>query len=73
MAVAAAHHSLSTGAIILIALGGVLALLGLALGYMSWQGLEPAWMARARHTLGELELHLSANWSEFADWLCLGR
>jgi hypothetical protein len=66
-------HQLSTGAIVLIAAGGLLALLGLGIGFLSWQGLEPAWLLRARHTLGELNFHIGANWAEFADWLRFGR
>lgn len=57
----------------LIALG---ALLLLVLATWAWgrlRGWDPAWAARARHGWGEAGFRTTTTWSEFTDWLRLGR
>jgi hypothetical protein len=50
----------------LIALGALLLLTLRALG------LDPAWLARTRHSLGEARYRASGLVAEFGDWLRLG-
>jgi hypothetical protein len=56
---------------------GVLALLallaGLAVAASRWGGWEPGWAVRARHATGEAGHRVGLTFSEFADWLRLGR
>jgi hypothetical protein len=47
----------------------VFALVGLA----RWWAFEPPWLVRSRHATGEAGWRISAAWSEFTDWLRLGR
>jgi hypothetical protein len=47
------------------AAAGLLALRGL--------GLEPEWLAGARHALGEARYRAAGVLAEFGDWLRLGR
>jgi hypothetical protein len=54
-------------------LTGLLALAGLAYGLARWRAWEPPWALRARHAAGEAGWRASATWSEFTDWLRLGR
>jgi hypothetical protein len=51
------------------------ALLGLLLlwGWARLRGWDPVWAARARHACGEAGDRMTATWSEFTDWLRLGR
>lgn len=59
--------------IALIAVGGLL-LLGLLLwGWARLRGWDPTWTSRWRQAWGEAGFRTSATWSEFADWLRLGR
>ncbi|MGZ6709606.1 MAG: hypothetical protein ACXVFN_22015 [Solirubrobacteraceae bacterium] len=46
-----------------------LALLALA----RWWAWEPAWLVRWRHASGEAGWRAGAAWSEFRDWVRLGR
>jgi hypothetical protein len=56
-----------------IALGALLALL-LALWLLGrLRGWDPPWLARQRHAWGEAGFRTSSTWSEFADWLRIGR
>jgi hypothetical protein len=52
-------------ALLVLALGG---LLGLRL-----LGLDPQWLARTRHALGEARYRTRGVLAEFGDWLRLGR
>jgi cobalamin biosynthesis Mg chelatase CobN len=52
---------------------GLLALAGLAFGLARWRGWEPPWALRTRHALGEAGWRAGNTWSEFADWVRLGR
>jgi hypothetical protein len=70
-----AHRSsgLSTPAIALAVLGGLL-----ALGCLTWAlarmlAYEPRWLQSLRHALAEGGFRASATWAEFADWARLGR
>jgi hypothetical protein len=59
--------------IALVALGTVL-LLGLLLwGWARMRGWDPTWLARLRHGWGEAGFRSTSTWSEFTDWLRLGR
>jgi hypothetical protein len=49
-----------------------------AIGCLSWavarrRALEPRWLLSLRHTLAEAGFRASETWSEFGDWLRLGR
>jgi hypothetical protein len=57
----------------LIALGALTLLALLAWGWTRMRGWDPAWAARARHGWGEAGFRATTTWSEFADWLRLGR
>jgi hypothetical protein len=64
---------LSTGAIVVAVLGGVV-----ALGCLSWaiarrRAFEPRWLLSLRHTVAEAGFRASATWAEFTDWVRLGR
>jgi len=52
---------------------GVLALCMLAFGVMRWFAWEPAWAVRFRHAAGEAGWRASSTWSDFADYVRLGR
>jgi hypothetical protein len=65
--------SLPAPLIALVALAGVLAVAGLVAGLARWRGWEPPWALRARHALGEAGWRAGNTWSEFADWVRLGR
>jgi hypothetical protein len=53
---------------------GVLVLLALVLWALSrWQAWEPPWLVRFRHATGEAGWRAGNAWSEFTDWLRLGR
>lgn len=75
--VATASHSGATSAPApVIALAIVLVLMAMAALWWSlttWRGLEPGWLAGARHAWGEAGYRASATWAEFTDWLRLGR
>jgi hypothetical protein len=54
-------------------LAALLALAALAYGLARWLAWEPAWALRARHAAGEAGWRAGNTWSEFADWVRLGR
>jgi hypothetical protein len=61
---------------LLIALIAAGALVLLALLLWSWalmRGWDPGWSARVRHSWGEAGFRTTSTWSEFTDWLRLGR
>lgn len=61
---------------LLVAAIAIGALLLLALGAWLWarmRGWDPAWIARQRHAWGEAGFRTTSTWSEFTDWLRLGR
>ncbi len=52
---------------------GVLALCTLAFGVVRFFAWEPAWAARFRHAAGEAGWRASSTWSDFADYVRMGR
>jgi len=54
-------------------LGALLALGGLAYALVHWFAWDPRWGRSARHALGEAGWRAGNTWSEFADWVRLGR
>jgi hypothetical protein len=52
---------------------GLLALAAAAWGAARWWAWDPPWMVRARHAGAEAGWRASAMWSEFTDWVRLGR
>jgi hypothetical protein len=59
--------------IALIALGALVLLTLLVWGLALMRGWDPAWAARTRHRWGEAGYRTISTWSEFTDWLRLGR
>jgi hypothetical protein len=70
-----AHSSshLSGVAIAGAAVAALVALLCLAWGVTRMLAFEPRWWPSLRHSLAEAGFRASATWSEFGDWLRLGR
>ena len=54
-------------------LGALLALGGLLYGLAHWLAWDPRWAQRTRHGLAEAGWRVGSTWSEFADWVRLGR
>lgn len=54
-------------------LGALLALGGLAYGLAHWLAWDPRWAQRLRHAVAEAGWRAGNTWSEFADWVRLGR
>jgi len=59
--------------IALIALGALVLLALLVWGLARARGWDPMWAARTRHSWGEAGYRTISTWSEFTDWLRLGR
>jgi heme A synthase len=59
--------------LVVIVLGALVLALALILAIARWQGVEPPWWPRARHSLAEFGWRASGAWSDFADWVRLGR
>lgn len=57
----------------LIALGVLVLLALLVWALARMRGWDPAWAARTRHSWGEAGYRTTSTWSEFTDWLRLGR
>lgn len=57
----------------LAVLGALLLIGGLLFGAAHWLALDPPWAGRARHALAEAGWRSQGAWSEFADWVRLGR
>jgi hypothetical protein len=57
----------------LVALGALLLLALLLWGWARVRGWDPRWAARMRHSWGEAGYRTTSTWSEFTDWLRLGR
>jgi hypothetical protein len=58
--------------VLAVMLGTLLVLAGLWLA-ARWLGFDPPWLARWRHATQEAGWRASAAWSEFTDWVRLGR
>ena len=54
-------------------LGAMLALAGLVYGLAHWLAWDPRWAQRTRHAFGEAGWRAGNTWSEFSDWVRLGR
>jgi hypothetical protein len=60
--------------VVLLAVLGALVVLALAAwGAVRWWAFEPPWMLRWRHAIAEAGWRAGNAWSEFADWVRLGR
>jgi len=59
--------------LLLAILAGLLAAGGLAFAFVRWFAWEPAWAVRFRHATGEAGWRASSTFSEFADFVRLGR
>jgi len=59
--------------LLLAILAGLLAAGGLAFAFVRWFAWEPAWAIRFRHATGEAGWRASSTFSEFADFVRLGR
>jgi hypothetical protein len=64
---------LSTAAIVIAVIAGLLALGCAAWAIARAQAFEPHWLLSARHTMSEVGFRASSTWSEFSDWVRLGR
>ncbi|HKG02186.1 MAG TPA: hypothetical protein VKB03_03330 [Conexibacter sp.] len=63
-----------TPLVVALIAAGVLVLLALLLwGWARMRGWDPGWTARMRHAWGEAGFRTTSTWSEFTDWLRLGR
>jgi hypothetical protein len=70
----ASHEGgLSGAAIAIIALAALLVLACLAWALARRRAFEPHWLLSLRHAMAEAGFRASATWSEFADWVRLGR
>jgi cobalamin biosynthesis Mg chelatase CobN len=77
---AAATAPTTTGAdntpaplLVLALMLGLLLVLGALWASVRWLGFDPPWLARWRHASQEAGWRASAAWSEFTDWVRLGR
>jgi hypothetical protein len=60
--------------VVLLAVLGALVVLALAAwGAARWWAFEPPWIVRWRHAIAEAGWRAGNAWSEFADWVRLGR
>jgi hypothetical protein len=70
----AAEDDRDTAAIALLLVVGGLLLAALVLWALArWQAWEPPWLLRWRHSTAEAGWRMGNAWSEFVDWLRLGR
>jgi hypothetical protein len=69
----ARHHDRKPLLVAAIALGALLLLALLTWLWARVRGWDPAWIARQRHAWGEAGFRTTTTWSEFTDWLRLGR
>jgi hypothetical protein len=63
---------LSSGAIALAAIAGLVALACAAWGVARMRAFEPHWMLSARHVVSEAGFRASSTWAEFSDWIRVG-
>lgn len=59
--------------IALVAAGTLLLLALLLWALTRMRGWDPTWVARVRHAWGEAGFRTTSTWTEFTDWLRLGR
>ncbi|HEX5145897.1 MAG TPA: hypothetical protein VFV85_02655, partial [Conexibacter sp.] len=67
------RHDRTPLLVALVALGALVLLALLLWGWARLRGWDPRWAARTRHAWGEAGFRTSSTWSEFTDWLRLGR
>jgi hypothetical protein len=73
-AAGAAHRRDRTPLLVALIAVGALVLLALLLWMLArMRGWDPTWSARVRHGWGEAGFRATSTWSEFTDWLRLGR
>jgi hypothetical protein len=73
-AASATHERDRTPLLVALVAAGALLLLGLLLwGWARMRGWDPPWLARTRHGWGEAGFRTTSTWSEFTDWLRMGR
>ena len=58
---------------VLILAGAALIVALVLLAFARWWAWEPPWLLRWRHATGEAGWRAGEAWSEFTDWLRLGR
>jgi hypothetical protein len=68
-----ASSSTSAAAIALAIIALLLALAAAAWGIARSQAYEPRWTVSLRHAMAEAGFRASSTWSEFTDWVRLGR
>ncbi len=59
--------------LVLALMMGLLLVLGALWAAVHWAGFDPPWLQRWRHASHEAGWRASAAWSEFTDWVRLGR
>ncbi|MCW3050600.1 MAG: hypothetical protein JWO74_4884 [Solirubrobacterales bacterium] len=70
----AAKSAGADSSVVLLAVLGALVVLALAAwGAARWWAFEPPWIVRWRHAIAEAGWRAGNAWSEFADWVRLGR
>ncbi len=69
----ASNGGLSSAAIAIVALAALLVLACIAWAFARSRAFEPHWLLSLRHAMAEAGFRASATWSEFADWVRLGR
>jgi hypothetical protein len=76
----AAHHALAThtsglssGAIAIAAIAGLVALSCVAWAVARAFAYEPRWVQYARHSIAEARLRTASTCAELGDWMRLGR
>ncbi len=71
---AGTHTRDRTPLVVALIAAGALVLLALLLwGWARMRGWDPSWVARMRHGWREAGFRTTSTWSEFTDWLRLGR
>jgi pilus assembly protein FimV len=70
---ATSKGGLSGAAIAIITLAALLVLACIAWALARRRAFEPHWLLSLRHAMAEAGFRASATWSEFADWVRLGR
>ena len=64
---------LSTAAILLAVIAGLIALCALIWAVARMRAYEPRWLLSMRHSMGEAGMRMSATFDELKDWARLGR
>jgi cobalamin biosynthesis Mg chelatase CobN len=67
------NGGLSAATIAIVALAALLVLACVAWALARGRAFEPHWLLSLRHAMAEAGFRASATWSEFADWVRLGR